>query len=54
VALFTVGAGRYGGEQPAARLVEAVEEICAAEREDWHTRRLAHDPAAVVKAGNHS
>lgn len=52
VALFTVGAGRYG-EQPAARLVEAVEEICAAEREDWHTRRLAYDPAAVAKAGNH-
>jgi Protein of unknown function (DUF4231) len=52
IALFTVGAGPYGGEQPAARLVEVVEEICAAEREDWHTRRLAYDPAAVVKARN--
>jgi hypothetical protein len=54
VALFSVGAGRYGGDQPAARLVEAVEDICATEREDWHTRRLAYDPATVVNPADRS
>ncbi len=43
VALFFVGAGRYGEGEAAILLVETVEEICAEEREDWHSRRLAND-----------
>ncbi len=43
VALFCVGAGLYGADEAAIRLVETVEEICAEEREDWHSRRLAYN-----------
>jgi hypothetical protein len=34
--------------------VEAVEDICATESEDWHTRRLAYDPATVVNPADRS
>ncbi|MGB3441281.1 MAG: DUF4231 domain-containing protein [Actinophytocola sp.] len=52
VALFCVGAGRYSTEEAAVRLVETIEEICAEEREDWHSRRLAFDGSHYQKS-NH-
>lgn len=47
VALFVVDAGQYSGSGGAATLVEVVEEICAEEREDWHSRRIAFDASTV-------
>ncbi|WP_211766362.1 DUF4231 domain-containing protein [Kutzneria sp. CA-103260] len=42
IALFAVHHGRYGEPGAAVALVEAVEQICATEREGWAALRLAY------------
>jgi hypothetical protein len=45
IALFLARGGHYSDkETPVGLLVEAVEQICAAERDDWYSRHVAYEP----------
>jgi len=48
VALFAAHHGRYTEPGAAALLVEAVEDICARERDGWVALRLSYEASAVV------
>ena len=49
IALFAVHHGRYAGPDATTELVEAVEDICAKERDGWVALRLSYN-ATEAKA----
>ena len=55
IALFAVHHGKYTDPGAAVALVEAVEEICATEREGWTALRLAYGgPSEKPKTAPHA